>query len=249
MSGTGYDVVFQDPRAKQAYMATAQGMGYEVFDEGDHVHLELPRSAQGGPSLGRGRTKEAEAAAVEGAKIDAQLSRAPQQAQADASREAAVVTARTGATSAAEKASAAPAAIASMQNSLDSIDTLLKSKDLGSIVGLGSINPLNQIPGSDAKGLIARADQIAGQAFLAAFNQLKGGGAITEREGAAATAAMARLDRSQGLEDYKLALTDLRDAITPGLERQMAALNGGNQRPGAGSPDDIDALIQEALRP
>ena len=81
--------------------------------------------------------------------------------------------------------SAAPGAIATLQNSLDSIDTLLASDELGSIVGIGSLNPLNQIPGTEARGLIARADQIAGQSFLAAFNQLKGGGAITEREGLA----------------------------------------------------------------
>jgi hypothetical protein len=163
------------------------------------------------------------AARTEGAKIDAQLERAPQQATADANRERLIAEGK----SAAERAAAAPGAIATMQTTIDSIDALLADPELGSVVGLGSINPINYIPGSKGRGLIARADQIAGQAFLAAFNQLKGGGAITEREGAAATAAMARLDRAQGEEDYKLALKDLRAAIVPAIERQRAALGGG----------------------
>jgi antitoxin component HigA of HigAB toxin-antitoxin module len=171
------------------------------------------------------------AAAVEGAKIDAQLDRAPEQATADANRERLIAEGK----AAAERAAAAPGAIATMQNTLDSIDAMLASEDLGSVVGLGSINPLNYIPGSKGRGLIARAEQVSGQAFLAAFNQLKGGGAITEREGAAATAAMARLDRAQGEADYRQALNDLRDAILPAIERQRAALNGGNVQAGGGA--------------
>lgn len=139
----------------------------------------------------------------------------------------------------AEKAMAAPAAIQTMETSLQSINELLADPNLGSIVGLGSINPLNRIPGTEARGLIARADQIAGQSFLAAFNQLKGGGAITEKEGTAATQAIARLDRSQSLEDYKKALEDLRDAIAPALQRQRNAARGparsANQGPQPGT--------------
>lgn len=132
-------------------------------------------------------------------------------------------------TSAGETVSAAPGAIQTMENSLTSIDELLNSPQLGSVVGLGSMNPLNRLPGTEGRGLIARADQIAGQAFLAAFNQLKGGGAITEREGQAATQAMARLDRSQSEADYRQALTDLKAAIEPAIARQRAALGNARQ--------------------
>lgn len=150
-----------------------------------------------------------------------------------------------------EQAVAAPGAIATMEQSITAIDELLNSPDLGSIVGLGSMNPLNRIPGSAARGLIARAEQISGQAFLAAFNQLKGGGAITEKEGQAATAAMARLDRSQSLTDYQTALRDLRAAISPALERQRAALARGQQQGGSqpARAQPAAAPVQRARNP
>lgn len=173
------------------------------------------------------RPSEAQTAAqVEAARQATQLQYAPalQQIETQGAIDRAAGVAQ--AQSQVERAAAAPGTIATLQGSLDSIDALLNSPELGSIVGIGSMNPLNKIPGTNARGLIARADQIAGQAFLAAFNQLKGGGAITEREGAAATAAMARLDRSQSLEDYKAALRELKAAIEPAIARARQAAHG-----------------------
>lgn len=147
---------------------------------------------------------------------------------------------------AAETLSSAPGAIATIQQSIDSIDALLNSDNLGSIVGLGYVNPLNQIPGSAGRGLIARADQVGGQAFLAAFNQLKGGGAITEKEGEAATRAMARLDRTQSEADYRAALRDLKAAIAPAIQRQREALSRAQQTVGGGA---TSAPVQRARNP
>lgn len=62
-------------------------------------------------------------------------------------------------------------------------------------------------------------NQIKGQAFLQAFDQLKGGGAITEVEGQKATQAMARLEQYQDPKDYAQALKDLRDIMAKGIER------------------------------
>lgn len=212
--------------------------------------------AGGSGASGPVRTPTAgeKAAATERAKQEVQLQYLPQQQaiETQGAIERAVGTERGKAQ--VEREAAAPGAISTMQASLKSIDELLNSPDLGDVVGLNSINPLNRIPGSDARGLIARSDQIAGQAFLAAFNQLKGGGAITEREGAAATAAMARLDRSQSLADYKTALSDLKGAITPAIERQRSALGGqqqGGGQQGAAiriqSADDYNRLPPGAL--
>ncbi len=188
----------------------------------DGSSAQLPPAQQQFPqrSAATARPSEAQTAAeVAAAKAQVELGYLPQTEAIK--RDAAIQQAvgiETG-KNAAEKAAAAPATIATLQTSLDSIDALLNSPDLESIVGIGSLNPLNRIPGTNARGLIARADQIAGQAFLAAFNQLKGGGAITEREGQAATAAMARLDRSQNLADYTAALKDLKSAIEPAIAR------------------------------
>lgn len=176
-----------------------------------------------------------EAAATERAKLQAQLDFMPQQQaiETQGAIDRAIGVERGKAQL--ESEAAAPGAIETMQQSLTAIDELMNSPDLGSIVGWGSVNPLNLLPNSPARGLIARAEQIGGKAFLAAFNQLKGAGAITDREGAAATAAMARLDRSQSLADYQTALRDLRAAIAPALERQRAALARG-QQPAGGQP-------------
>lgn len=185
-----------------------------------------------GGSLAR-PSQAQEAAATERAKLQAQLDFLPQQqaieTQGAIDRAVGIEQGKAGI----EQASAAPGAISTMEQTITAIDELLNSPDLGSIVGFGSMNPLNRIPGTAARGLIARAEQISGQAFLAAFNQLKGGGAITEKEGQAATAAMARLDRSQSLTDYQTALRDLRAAIAPALERQRAALARGRQQGGS----------------
>lgn len=205
--------------------------------------LLVPDMQRGGlvapPGIGAGRSKEQEAAATEAAKLGVQLQYLPQElalrSQAAVDQAVGIERGKT----AVEQAAAAPAAIETMQSSIKVIDELLADPDLGTIVGMGSVNPLNYLPGSKARGLIARAEQISGKAFLAAFNQLKGAGAITEKEGEAATRAMARLDRSQSLEDYRTALIDLRDAIAPALARQQAILARGHgpaQPQSAGAP-------------
>lgn len=205
--------------------------------------LLVPDMQRGGlvapRGIGAGRTKEEEAAATEAAKLGVQLQYLPTElamrGQAAVDQAVGIERGKT----AVEQAAAAPAAIETMQSSIKVIDELLADPDLGTIVGMGSVNPLNYLPGSKARGLIARAEQISGKAFLAAFNQLKGAGAITEKEGEAATRAMARLDRSQSLEDYRTALIDLRDAIAPALARQQAILARGQgpaQPQSAGAP-------------
>ncbi|KAF1698362.1 hypothetical protein CSC62_05490 [Pseudoxanthomonas jiangsuensis] len=217
-----------DPRLRQNIAENPDAWG--LVPDGGSVSLPpqaaMPGGVGGGTGAFVGRSAEEETAATEAAKLGVQLQYLPQElalrSQAAVDQAVGIEQGKT----AAEKAAAAPGTIATLQASVDSIDQLLNSRELGSIVGLGSLNPLNRVPGTAARGLIARADQIAGQAFLAAFNQLKGGGAITEREGAAATAAMARLDRSQSEEDYRRALTDLRDAITPAIARARQQAGG-----------------------
>lgn len=182
-----------------------------------------------------GRRPEDEAAAVEAAKLQTQLGFMPAQQQIETRGAVDRATQLNQLETAADTVSSAPGAIATLQQSVDSIDALLNSPNLERVVGIGSVNPLNLVPGTEARGLIARADQIAGQSFLAAFNQLKGGGAITEREGEAATKAMARLDRSQGIEDYRTALNELKSAIAPAIERQRSSLARAQQTVGGGA--------------
>ena len=76
------------------------------------------------------------------------------------------------------------------------------------------------IPGTEARRFGARVNQLDGQAFLQAFESLKGGGQITEIEGQKATQAIARLDSAQRPEDYRQALEELKGILQIGMERK-----------------------------
>lgn len=85
----------------------------------------------------------------------------------------------------------------------------------------GVLSPLQYVPGTPQKRFQGRANQLNGQAFLQAFKSLKGGGQITEIEGAKATQAIGRLDTAQSADDYKAALTELRDVLTVAQTRPI----------------------------
>jgi len=67
----------------------------------------------------------------------------------------------------------------------------LKSRNIGQRYGMQG--KLYAIPGTEGADIQALVNQVTSQAFLNAFDQLRGAGAITETEGAAATAAITRL--------------------------------------------------------
>jgi hypothetical protein len=102
---------------------------------------------------------------------------------------------------------------------LDTLDKALAHPGLDKATGLMSLNPLNKIPGSDAKNFNVLLDQLKGKTFLQAFDTLKGGGQITEVEGKKATDAIARLDTAQSTTEFKKALGDLRDVVLTGQAR------------------------------
>jgi hypothetical protein len=103
-------------------------------------------------------------------------------------------------------------------NAIKVLDDLEKHPGLTNITGIQSKIPI--IPGTPQAAADALAKQVEGQAFLQAFQSLKGGGAITEMEGAKAQAAIARLSRAQSTADYKKALQDLKAVMKAGVERQ-----------------------------
>jgi hypothetical protein len=73
---------------------------------------------------------------------------------------------------------------------INSIDDL-KSRNIGQRFGMQG--KLYAIPGTEGADIQSLVNQVTSQAFLNAFDQLRGAGAITEVEGAAATAAITRL--------------------------------------------------------
>lgn len=125
-----------------------------------------------------------------------------------------------------------PKALSTAQQVVSTIDKLSQHKGLPYITGLASKAPI--IPGTDQAAADALARQVEGQAFLQAFQTLKGGGTITEKEGEAATAAIARLARAQKTEDYQSALSELRGIANQGMERaKTSATNGAGANPGS----------------
>lgn len=113
--------------------------------------------------------------------------------------------------------------------------------------GTGAFGTIPGIPGTQQRGFVAALDQLKGKTFLEAFNSLRGGGAITEAEGAKATNAMARLDRAQNKGDFETALNDLRDVVKSGMLRAAAkARSSGGMVPQAATPA---APAATAVRP
>lgn len=142
----------------------------------------------------------------------------------------------------AEVAASLPAVETTSQRALDTIDAIRNHP--GKKWGVGVTGIIPGIPGSTQKGFVTLVDQAKGQAFLEAFNSLRGGGQITEAEGRKATDALARLDRAQRPEDFDAALKDYEDVIRKGLDTarkraggtQPTAQQGGQQQgpvPGA----------------
>jgi hypothetical protein len=87
---------------------------------------------------------------------------------------------------------------------------------------LGPYSKIPTIPGTQQANFRAAVEQLKGQTFLEAYNTLKGGGAITDIEGAKATNALARLDQAQSPEAFKEALSDFRKVIQAGQLRAAA---------------------------
>lgn len=100
---------------------------------------------------------------------------------------------------------------------LETIDRLLNHPGKEGNFGIRGAVP--NIPGSSASDFAAIKDQLQGQAFLQGFQQLKGGGAITEVEGKKAEQSIARLQGSQSVESFNSAMNELKDVLNKGLER------------------------------
>jgi hypothetical protein len=143
----------------------------------------------------------------------------------------------------------------SVQSSLDVLDKALNHPALNAVTG----NPLSlskvrqgalpgdiQLPGSSAADARAILGQIKGKAFLAAFEGLRGGGAITEIEGQKATDAIAALNTNQSPEAMRQSLMELRGIISKGM--QNAYLKAGQQPTQYNQPMPVNAPAQQVRR-
>lgn len=131
-------------------------------------------------------------------------------------------------------------AIVAAEDLVGKIEALLKHPGKSEAVGISFGSGM--IPGTDARGFIARHNEILGSAFLDAYNSLRGTGSITEIEGVKATAAKNRMDLSTSEEEYTAAAEEYMGYIKRGVEREkarMQKLTGGANSSAAGG-DVVD---------
>lgn len=192
-------------------------------------------TVQAGPQFiggaGRGISAADKAAAETLARQQAEMSLLPQRGRLEAENEGLKTAAREKAEAQAQKLAALPQTIASADETVALLDRVLNHPGRTSATGLSSINPMNRIPGTDAYDFNVLLDQIKGQSFLQAFQSLKGGGAITEREGQAATNAIARLNAAQSEGEFVNAINDLKRIVSQGRTRAIQSASGAQASP------------------
>lgn len=121
-----------------------------------------------------------------------------------------------------------PQVEAASNQMLSTIDSILQDPYLPSVTGpiQGRLPNLT----GNSQRVQSKIDQLKGQAFLQAYNTLRGGGQITEVEGQKATEAMVRLNQAQNDEDFKSALSELRNIVQTAQERARIRAAGGQQQ-------------------
>jgi hypothetical protein len=90
------------------------------------------------------------------------------------------------------------------------------------------------VEGSDPASFQVLYDSLKGQAFLEAFQRLKGAGAITEVEGEKATTALLKLNKAQSEADFVKYAREFQDNLRKGMElakQKAGAPNSVGVRP------------------
>lgn len=150
---------------------------------------------------------------------------------------------KTAESNVAKEQSTKQASLANAEDAVKLIETLKTHPGFEAAVGSGfSKTVLRQddpIRGTERAGAVAIIDQLKGQAFLNAIQQLRGLGALSDAEGAKLQQAAARLDPNQSEKDFNAALDEYKAMIQAGIERAKAGqLAPGVQPPAAQSAAD-----------
>lgn len=131
-----------------------------------------------------------------------------------------------------------PTTIRNAEQSIDTIKQAIEHPGFGSRYGWSSVSGIiPPIPSSDGAAAQGMLDQIGGQAFLEAFESLKGGGHITEIEGDKATAARTRmLYYAQSPEAARQAAQEFIGYIEKGIKSAKAESSSAYAPQGADAP-------------
>lgn len=115
------------------------------------------------------------------------------------------------------------------QNALDLVQTIRSDPYKGRGTGLTSAG--NAIPGTGGYDFQNKVDQAKSGAFLTAIQQMRGLGALSNSEGGAATAAVARMNTATSEGEFDAALNDYEKIVRQGMARAQSKMGG--QAPGA----------------
>lgn len=124
----------------------------------------------------------------------------------------------------------------------------LRKRDISARYGMQG--KLYALPGTDGADVQALVNQVTSQAFLNAFDQLRGAGAITEREGQAATQAITRLQNQNiTIGEAMISMDELERYYRKGLEvARMKATRGPTLPNRQASGGDLSQYSTEELQ-
>ena len=116
-----------------------------------------------------------------------------------------------------------PASEGNVNRILATLNDISTHPGLDKTVGLPKLlsTPLSMIPSSERRDFAAKFQQLGGQEFLAAYNELRGGGGISETEGVKAEQAISALkDTGISAKAFRQNMWILQDAVKSGFDRQ-----------------------------
>ncbi|MNU46295.1 hypothetical protein D3C71_351540 [compost metagenome] len=148
----------------------------------------------------------------------------------DATGQAAVTGAKKEAEETAKRTAAAKADLPKLEAGISTIERVLNSieshpgKNRAVGAYMGQIAP--SLLGPDAVDFERKREQLQGNLFLQAYDQLRGGGQITEVEGTKAESAMANMSRAQSVEQFDAAVKEFREVIQSARQRARNAAKG-----------------------
>ena len=116
-----------------------------------------------------------------------------------------------------EREVAGESAIATFGRSIKTIDDIMAHPGFEAAVGAKGITSL--LPGTPAQAVKAKIETLQSQTFLNEVEKMKGLGALTEREGAALSAAVGSLSTDMSEKDFKKTLNEIKNYFTDAQKR------------------------------
>jgi hypothetical protein len=116
------------------------------------------------------------------------------------------------------------------------------NSDLGGIPVPFGATVTGMIPGTDVTNWNKRFKEVQGQSYLQGIQELKGTGAITEKEGQAAQDAITRMSVSTDEKEFKQAAADFKAVIKRGIDRQARK---AGQKPVYNEPEEGEDTEQK----